>query len=188
MNQTMQTIKKFGQGTLFGALIFMFFILAFENWLQIPAWLKIAGRMHPMFLHFPIVLLLLSFLSFWIPFHEENVWRWFEGVRLIAALSAVITAIMGLLLSVDEERAGSVIQWHKWGGVFVAVFGSLFYVFDSFFIHRRKIGKIFTVIAAFTILITGHWGADLTHGANYLLAPLASEKKYRWIRPWYLMM
>lgn len=173
----MQTIKKAGRGVLLGGIIFLFFILAFENWLQIPAWLKIAGRMHPMFLHFPIVLLLLSFISFWIPFHEASVWKWFDGVRLIAALSAVFTAIMGLLLSLEEERSGSVLQWHKWSGVLVAVSGALFYAFDAYFVQRRNIGKIFTVIAAFTILITGHWGAGLTHGNNYLLAPLASDKR-----------
>lgn len=173
----MQTIKKIGRGVLLGGIIFLFFILAFENWLQVPAWLKIGGRMHPMFLHFPIVLLLLSFISFWIPFHEASVWKWFDGVRLIAALSAVFTAIMGLLLSLEEERTGSVLQWHKWSGVMVAVSGALFYAFDAFFVQRRNIGKIFTVIAAFTILITGHWGAGLTHGNNYLLAPLASDKK-----------
>lgn len=173
----MQRIKKAGRGILLGGIVFLFFILAFENWLHVPAWLKIAGRMHPMFLHFPIVLLLLSFISFWIPFHEESVWKWFDGVRLIAALSAVFTAIMGLLLSLEEERTGSVLQWHKWSGVLVAVSGALFYAFDAYFVQRRNVGKIFTVAAAFIILITGHWGAGLTHGNNYLLAPLASDKK-----------
>ncbi|MEJ7738482.1 MAG: c-type cytochrome domain-containing protein [Chitinophagaceae bacterium] len=173
----MQRVKNTAQGILVGALIFMIFILAFAGHLHIPSWLKIAGRMHPMFLHFPIVLLLLSFLSLWIPFHEAVVWKWFEGVRLIAALSAVITAIMGLLLSVEEERSGSVLQWHKWSGVAVALSATVFYVFDSYFVTRRSVGKIFTVLGSVLIFATGHWGADLTHGENYLLAPISADKK-----------
>src|SRR2546426_36100 len=112
---------------LFAGIVFLLFILFFESRLHIPTWLKVAGRMHPMFLHFPIVLLLLSFLSLWIPSHEEQVWRWFEGLTLIAALSAVVTAIMGLILSVEEIRAGSVLQWHKWAGVSVALLGAVYY-------------------------------------------------------------
>ena len=34
------------------------FVLAGDK-LQVPSWLQVAGRMHPLVLHFPIVLLLL---------------------------------------------------------------------------------------------------------------------------------
>src|SRR5687768_7812916 len=112
----MQTFKKFGEGFLISGFVFLLIILIFQSQLQLPTWLKIAGRMHPMFLHFPIVLLLLSFLSLWIPSHEQSVWNWFDGLRLIAAISAVITAVMGLLLSLEEAEVTRLLQWHKWSG------------------------------------------------------------------------
>ena len=58
----MITLKKIGEGVLLAMLVFLSFIVVFENHLDLPAWLFVAGRMHPMFLHFPIVLLLLYFI------------------------------------------------------------------------------------------------------------------------------
>ena len=173
----MQTFKKIGEGFLIAGLVFLFFILIFETRLMVPTFLKIGGRMHPMFLHFPIVLLLLSFLSLWIPSHEQSVWNWFDGLRLAAAISAVITAIMGLLLSMEQQETTRVLQWHKWGGVSVAFMGVIFYAFSSFFIKNKLFGKSFTILAGVLIFVTGHWGAGLTHGDNYLLEPMRADRK-----------
>ena len=38
--------------------LLVLFVLAGDK-LHIPAWLQVAGRMHPLVLHFPIVLLIL---------------------------------------------------------------------------------------------------------------------------------
>ncbi len=172
----MQLFKKIGESILFGGIIFLLFILIFQHSLFIPAWLQVIGRMHPLFLHFPIVLLLMSFFSFWLPSRIEHNEIW-NIVRLIAALSAVITAIMGLLLSIGDNRSGEILEWHKWGGIGVAIVGFLFYSFHSFFESRKIIGKSFTIIAAAGLTLTGHFGADLTHGDDYLLAPIEQEKK-----------
>ena len=99
----MQPIKKISEGILLGGIIFLLFILIFQNSVNIPRWLQVVGRMHPMFLHFPIVLLLLSFFTFWMPLRSENA-EIYNVLRLVAALSAVITAIMGLLLSIGEKQ------------------------------------------------------------------------------------
>lgn len=145
--------------------------------MQIPGWLKVTGRMHPMFLHFPIVLLLLSFLSLWIPTREPGLLRWLNTFRLIAALSAVITAIMGLLLSLEEDRSGRALQFHKWTGISVALLAFLLYAFHRYFLLHVKLGRVLTLIGCLVIIFTGHWGATLTHGNNYLFAPLSADKK-----------
>src|SRR5688500_12064315 len=139
----MHTFKKIGEGFLIATFVFLFILVIFESQLQVPTWLKIAGRMHPMFLHFPIVLLLLSFLSLWIPSHEQSVWNWFDGLRLIAVISAVVTAIMGLLLSLEDNEITRVLQWHKWGGIGIAFLALLFYSYSNFFIRHKVTGKGF---------------------------------------------
>src|SRR6266536_6078726 len=116
----MQTFKKICEAILLGGIIFLLFILIFQHSVNIPAWLQVVGRMHPLFLHFPIVLLLLSFFTFWLPPRIEHNEIW-NIVRLIAALSAVITAIIGLLLSIGYNRSGERWEWHKWGGIGVAI-------------------------------------------------------------------
>jgi hypothetical protein len=172
----MRNMRRIGEAFLFASIIFLLFILFFESRIQVPVWLKVAGRMHPMFLHFPIVLLIVFFLTFWLPLKEENE-DWIKTLGLFAALSAVITAIMGLLLSLEQMQEGKVFEWHKWSGISIALLAFIAYSFFSTFYRKKMVGRPFTLIASAGILATGHWGANLTHGENYLLAPIASEKE-----------
>ena len=171
----MQIFKKIGEAILFGGIFFLLFILAFEQKLQIPIWLQVIGRMHPMFLHFPIVLLLLSFFTLWLPLKNKHD-PWLNILRLVAALTATTTAIMGLLLSLEEDQS-AVLQLHKWFGVSVALLGFIFYHTHHYFSKRKLAGKSFTLVVSIGIIFTGHFGADITHGDNYLLAPVINEKR-----------
>lgn len=172
----MQKITKIGSAILFGGMVFLLFLVVFEHILHIPAWLAVAGRMHPMFLHFPIVLLLLSFFTVWIPNGKNPADPWLNMLRLVAALTAVVTAIMGMLLSLEDGRTGNLLQQHKWGGVFIAIFGFLFYSYFPLLSKRVVFTRIYTLIATVAIIITGHWGADLTHGEDYVLAPIKKNE------------
>ncbi|MCC6290398.1 MAG: chitobiase/beta-hexosaminidase C-terminal domain-containing protein [Chitinophagaceae bacterium] len=174
----MQKITKVGAGTLFGSMVFLFFLVVFQNIMEIPAWLAVAGRMHPMFLHFPIVLLLLSFFTVWIPNGKSAADQWLNLLRLSAALSASITAIMGMLLSFEDGRSGETLELHKWGGVIVAVLGYLFYAYSPQLSRYILFTRSFTVIATAAIIFTGHWGADLTHGSDYVLAPINGNQQH----------
>jgi uncharacterized membrane protein len=173
----MQTIKRIGGGVLLGGSIFLLVLLIGGDRLRIPTWLQVAGRLHPLFLHFPIVLLLISFMVLWLPLKENEENEWLDLLRLGAALSAMITAIMGLFLSLENDKSGSVLQWHKWGGVTIAFAACLFYLFYSSFMRQRALGKLFTTFGAVLIILTSHWGGDLTHGDHYLLAPMDQKKQ-----------
>ena len=49
--------KAFADNTLFALNIFIIVLLLAGDHLVIPRWLQPVGRMHPLILHFPIVLL-----------------------------------------------------------------------------------------------------------------------------------
>jgi hypothetical protein len=172
----MHRLKTTGEGILWGGLIFLLFLVFFESKMSIPGWLMVVGRLHPLFLHFPIVLLLLSFFAVWLPAKEQTE-SLITALRLIACLSAIVTAIMGLLLSRENETGGTVLQWHKWGGVIIAVSAFAFYHFYDVLVARKITARLFTIAAGMAIAITGHFGADLTHGKNYLLAPVQNNEK-----------
>ncbi|MBN8859988.1 MAG: chitobiase/beta-hexosaminidase C-terminal domain-containing protein [Sphingobacteriales bacterium] len=172
----MQKILKIGSGVLFGTMVFLLFLVVFQGVLSLPAWLAVAGRMHPMFLHFPIVLLLLSFITIWVPGGKNLNDEWLSLLRLTAALSAALTAIMGMLLSLEDGRTGILLEQHKWGGVIIAVLGFLFYAYFPLLAGKALFARAFTVIATAAIIITGHWGADLTHGEDYVLGPLKKNE------------
>lgn len=148
--------KKIGEGALLAILCFLLFIIVFENYLQLPSWLYVFGRMHPMFLHFPIVLLLLYFFVLWLPINENN--NGYRALGLVAALTAVITTTMGFILSLEESREGNIFSYHKWGGILIAVFASLIYYLDNYFPGKKMVIRPATGLAAILILFTGHWG------------------------------
>ncbi|MEO6931713.1 MAG: FN3 associated domain-containing protein, partial [Chitinophagaceae bacterium] len=172
----MQKIGKVAEGILLGSFFFLIFILLFQQYIVLPDWLKVAGRMHPMFLHFPIVLLFISMLGWWIT-PSEQYKEWPKYLLLVAALSAVITALMGLLLSMEEVREGSTFQWHKWSGIAIGFLAILSYYFYTYLSLKRRSGKALSILCCVLIIAAGHWGATLTHGSNYLMAPITVVRK-----------
>ena len=50
----------------------LLFLLLFEDRIVLPGWLQVTGRMHPMFLHFPIVLVVLYALWVLFFFRKES--------------------------------------------------------------------------------------------------------------------
>lgn len=174
----MQTVKKIGDGILFGCMVFLLFLVVFESFLHIPSWLAIAGRLHPLFLHFPIVLLLIAFFTLWIPaINKGTDNEWLDLLRLIAAISAVITAIAGMLLSLEDADEGNILLLHKIGGIVTAILAFLFYSYYPLLANHPAFTKPFTLVAAIAIIATGHWGASLTHGENYVLAPVLNLQR-----------
>lgn len=161
---------------LFALNVLILFLLVFEQYLEIPAWLHVFGRMHPMFLHFPIVILLLAIaLDLLLPrdaekksFREEML----DTLFLMGAVAASLTVLMGLFLSLEEETSSSALLLHKWTGVGIAAFGYLI-------VYLRQAGpkkqnwKWTTYVAAgLSVVVAGHMGAVLTHGENFLWEPV----------------
>lgn len=150
----------------------LLFLLLFESRLALPAWLQVVGRMHPLLLHFPLVLIILyALLAVTLP--RGDVYKNLcSGLLLAAAFTAVLTAIMGLFLSREEGYDADALFWHKWGGVGVSVFALLWYWFQNRVTARRAATVVASVIALFLIAFTGHLGAGITHGEDFLLAPV----------------
>ena len=137
----------------------LFFVLL-EDHLSIPRWLQVAGRLHPMILHFPIVLIVAYTICLWFkpgPFVRQ--------LLLWSAFAAVITALAGLLLSAEGSYEGSAIQWHKWLGALTS------WILLALYLANPK-QKWLAILPLTAVIIAGHFGGDLSHGAGYVLAPL----------------
>ena len=160
----------------------LLFLLLFENRLSIPVWLQVAGRMHPLILHFPVVLVILYAVTTLIfGFKKQTTGDSYKSTTdlllLLAALSSVVTALAGLFLSREEGYDAGALLFHKWSGVAVAVFTLGWYYFSKK-VEAKKIFSVFTsAVALCLIIFAGHQGAGITHGQNFLLAPMLPEKK-----------
>src|SRR5262245_59452335 len=98
--------------------------------------------MHPMLLHFPLVLVLIySVLVLTFSFRKkgnESYKTIGSYILLIAALSAALTALTGLLLSREKGYDPEALQWHKWSGAAVS-FLTLAWSYFSGQIETKKI-------------------------------------------------
>jgi len=90
------------------------FLVMFESRLVIPPWLQVAGRMHPLVIHFPIVLLILFIGQKFLLRQPDN------SLLLLTALTAAITATMGLLLSKEPGYDPDALAIHKWSGILLS--------------------------------------------------------------------
>jgi uncharacterized membrane protein len=171
-----------GSGLLFAGNIFILFLVIFGNRVVLPPWLQVLGRMHPLLLHFPIVLILVAGILTFIRLREPVAEAWKQqlaaALLLAGALSAVVTVIMGLFLSGEEGYNGSgTLQWHKWSGVSMCWLAALLYWLGQSEVSRPLLQKGGILITAALLVITGHFGADITHGENFVLAPVTPAGK-----------
>lgn len=165
----------------FGLNCLLIFLLLFESRLTIPPWLQVTGRMHPLLVHFPIVLVILYALVSIVPVPKRSpdstpTYPLNDALLFLAAFTSVLAALMGLFLSREEGYDEEALQLHKWGGVGLSVFTLAWYYMRKS-IQRIRFMPYLVSAAAFTgILITGHQGAAITHGEDFLLAPVNPEK------------
>lgn len=173
----MRILKEVAINLLVGLNVFILFFLVFENQIEIPAVLKTLGRMHPLLLHFPIVLLILAiaFEIFKKQFLiEEGALTKVTGFLLFSgALTSALTVVLGLFLSQEEGYTGETLQWHKWTGVAVSFCATI--LLRSYYQNSSpKVLRPAMVLVFLLVLVTGHFGASLTHGEDFITAPLQS--------------
>ncbi|HEX8037967.1 MAG TPA: c-type cytochrome domain-containing protein, partial [Chryseosolibacter sp.] len=93
-------------------------------------------------------------------------------VLLCGMVSAIAACISGYLLSLTDEYSEDIVGWHKWMGISVACVSLLWYLQERNVRFTRSL-KFLSPGLFVLIMITGHLGGILTHGSDYLSAPLA---------------
>ena len=136
------------------------------------------GRLHPLTVHFPIGLLVVAFFLELLTIRGKRPGLR-EGINwmvYLGAAFAVLASCLGWLLSTFDDYSGELVQWHQNLGIATAVLSivtaSLLLMtthgrFSNFLVYRT--GMFITVI---TLTITGHLGASLTHGEDFLSSAL----------------
>ena len=143
----------------------------FSPWPWLPA---LAGRSHPLLLHFPIALLFLAAVMEGIEAVTRGGYRFSPDLVLFAgAFGAVLAATCGFLLMRVDAFAGARVERHLIGGLTVAGLAVLALVVQAGLANRatraaRRGYRALLVLLCAALLITGHDGSALTHGEDYL--------------------
>lgn len=169
----------FSSQLLAALVLFVVFLLVFEQKLVVPIWLQPAGRMHPLLLHFPIVLLLLALVLEIFRFSKSTTNNTFYAALqhylfLSAALLCGFTVVMGLILSREEGYEGATLQWHKWTGAALFFLSALLFFVRNRQWYKRPFVVSSGLVVTALLILTGHYGATLTHGDNFVWQPLSA--------------
>jgi uncharacterized membrane protein len=172
-------LRQTGEQVLIVFNIFILFLLLFYNKLVLPYWLQPAGRLHTLVLHFPIVILILAIGMDLFRFSPNNKANTFytnssRSLLLAGTLLAGITVVMGLFLSREEGYAGDTLQWHKWTGAGLFFIASLIYWLRNKKWYSMRVACLSAFIVTGSLIITGHYGATLTHGDNFIMQPITA--------------
>lgn len=141
--------------------------------LNIPEFI---GRFHPLLVHLPIGILLMACLFYWLG--RRNKYQHLRSATGIALfwgmISAVLSCISGWMLSRNGDYEAGLTNTHKWFGLSVAFVSAVVYLF-----HRWENGfeKWLIPLLGLLIIITGHLGGSLTHGADYLANVFSNKKE-----------
>jgi uncharacterized membrane protein len=167
---------------LLGLQLFTLFLLLFSNQLELPFWLQPAGRLHPALLHFPITLLLLWALMHWFAGKQERESKQIylsikQLLLLFGSLTAGITVVAGIFLSRESTYSPDEIYRHKWTGAALFFLSGMLYAAGKLKWTGHRIFEISPFLLVAVVLATGHFGGEITHGEQYILSPLLSQKE-----------
>lgn len=137
--------------------------------------LQLFGRLHPMLVHFPIGLLIVALVMEVFTFGKfKHSLR--PGIRflvVIGSVAAIISALMGWILAENESIAGSTVDIHRIIGLVTAGLCLLLLFFlrkseKSTSTNTIKSYRTLLFLSGIGVGITGHFGASLTHGEDFL--------------------
>lgn len=143
-------------------------------------WLwQFLGRLHPLIIHFPIGLLVIALVLELFTLNKKNseLRPAINILLIVGALSAAAAVIFGLLLKTQDQYSGLILTIHQWSGIATAALAIPTVILHQLFIkqHQASLLKSYRAILIFTVLsvtVAGHYGAALTHGADFLTGVL----------------
>lgn len=131
-----------------------------------------------MLLHLPIGFFLLTVILLILKdqFKQKAFRKIYQLTLALTAATLVVTALMGVVISREGGYEGATLDRHLNLGVLLSLLMALLVGLPI----TKPISKtiyVLTGLGFILIVLTGHFGATLTHGDNYVLAPLMKEKE-----------
>jgi Leucine-rich repeat (LRR) protein/uncharacterized membrane protein len=171
----MNTINRVVFNVIFCIQVLLVFLVFFEERIELPPWLQVVGRLHPLVLHLPIGFLI--FLAIVAILQKQIAGDSARHILhlglLVTSLSASVAALFGFFLSLQDDYGRDALMLHKLSGVVVSWFCYVLLLWH----HNQRKKKLlygFGALTLVTLVVAGHTGAVLTHGQNFVLAPMSS--------------
>jgi uncharacterized membrane protein len=137
--------------------------------------IEVFGRLHPLVLHLPIGLL-VALAALELVWWTQPAGRARGLLAAVTALAAVVTAGTGWVLGHDAEHPfTTTLERHEWLGISLAATCLLLAALARRAEARPAAYRVVLLAALLLLLPTGHLGASMTHGDDFLFEPLSRE-------------
>ncbi|HTF21946.1 MAG TPA: DUF1549 domain-containing protein, partial [Chryseolinea sp.] len=141
-----------------------------------PFWLWVLlGRLHPMIVHFPISLILVV-LVLEVLQGTRRAMDLRSAIRVllvISALSSIAAVVFGLLLANTESYGSDILPLHQWAGIITMILALGCWWAGGW--QSRTVFRGLLIVTVAAVTVTGHFGATLTHGEDYLSGAFNEE-------------
>lgn len=183
--QTEYTKRPIG-GTVLLALFFTVVLVAMAgvrvNMEEPPGLVLFLGRFHPLAVHLPIGFIIALFLLEIVDLSVKSMKLHHATfvVAWLAAVSSVLSAAAGVLLSYGGEYGAELLARHLWTGTATGVLALWMLVLKMRCGWQEK-GRFSPAYHGIVFLTTamlataGHYGGAITHGSDYLTAHMPDK-------------
>jgi len=159
--------------------VLLIFLLLVEDKVQVPVFLQVTGRMHPLLLHFPLVLIFvgifLELLARQKHFQHPASKEITSYVIYLFAISAALTTLFGFFLYKEGSYLGEEIGLHKWTGTAVSLLAVLLVWLKD---KPSMISYYITLgVTSVVLIVAGHLGSEVTHGKGFLTEPIRNLRQ-----------
>ena len=173
----MKLFQRILSNLSFFIIVMLLFLLFFQNKVSLPPALQAVGRMHPLLLHLPIGLLVISFIL-WLGkrnIEATSFQNIFILVLQVTAFTASLTALMGFFLSREGGYDSDILLKHKTLGIITATLSYLLLLIYQSNPQKRLLFGATLTTAIITMILGSHFGSNLTHGEGFVFQPLQKE-------------
>lgn len=141
--------------------------------------LDFLGSLHPLIVHLPIGNVLLTIaIDVFMRNKNNSVQRVITMGWFFSFFSGLLAAIFGWFLGDNGYYLESQINIHKWSGIaFVSICFILWLLRYTNFRFSKSFNRSVNLTSIILLMITGHFGGEMTHGQNYLFENLPYTKK-----------
>ncbi|MBL8736849.1 MAG: hypothetical protein JNL12_10510 [Planctomycetes bacterium] len=143
---------------------------------DLSPWLAVFGRAHPLLLHAPFGLLPAMAMFEFGPLllRRTPLPGVVQALAVLTGLSGALAMASGLVLGGEQDGGGELLSQHKTAGI---VLGALCLWLLILSFRPGRLPLRLTLLGALVAMVpVGHLGGSLTHGKDFLFAPLQPAK------------
>jgi uncharacterized membrane protein len=137
------------------------------------------GSLHPLIVHLPIGIVLLTLaIDVFMRNKNNSVHRVITMGWFFTFFSGLLASFFGWFLGDNGYYFESQISIHRWSGIaFVSLSFIIWILRYINFRFSKPFNRSINLITMLLLMITGHFGGEMTHGQNYLFENLPYVEK-----------